>query len=84
VVGFKLTAFLKRGEITDKILFAWFFAVSVLISAFAHAVTYTYTAIDLGWGQSILDRREKIKRRTLALRRQLFYANKSINTIPMS
>ncbi|HRB29718.1 MAG TPA: hypothetical protein PK517_06070 [Nitrosomonas sp.] len=82
MVGFELTAFLKRGEITDKILFAWFFAVSVLISTFAHAVTYT--AIDLGWGQSILDRREKIKRRTLALRRQLFYANKSINTIPMS
>ena len=35
-------------------------------------------------GQSILSEREKIKRRTLALRRQMFYANKSINTIPMS
>ena len=37
-----------------------------------------------GRGQSILDEREKIKRRTLALRRQMFYANKSINPIPMS
>ena len=37
-----------------------------------------------GRGQSILSEREKIKRRTLTLRRQMFYANKSINTIPMS
>ena len=37
-----------------------------------------------GRSQSILDEREKIKRRTLALRRQMFYANKSINPIPMS
>lgn len=35
-------------------------------------------------GQSILNEREKIKQRTLALRRQLFYADKSINPIPMS
>jgi putative transposase len=37
-----------------------------------------------GRSQSILDEREKIKRRTLALRCQMFYANKSINPIPMS
>ena len=37
-----------------------------------------------GRGQSILSEREKIKWRTLTLRRQMFYANKSINTIPMS
>ena len=37
-----------------------------------------------GRGQSILDEREKIKRRTLALRRQMFYANKSVNPTPMS
>lgn len=36
-----------------------------------------------GRGQSILDKREKIKRRTLALRRQMFYANKSVNPTPM-
>lgn len=34
-----------------------------------------------GRGQSILNERKKIKHRTLALRRQLFYANKSINPL---
>jgi hypothetical protein len=34
-----------------------------------------------GRGQSILNEHEKIKHRTLALRRQLFYANKSINPL---
>ena len=37
-----------------------------------------------GRGQSILDEREKIKRRTLALRRQMFYAKKLINSDLMS
>lgn len=37
----------------NKILFSWFFAVSVLISTSAHAVTYT--AIDLGWGTNAYD-----------------------------
>jgi transposase InsO family protein len=35
-------------------------------------------------GQSILNEREKIKQRTLSMRRQMFYADKSINPIPMS
>ena len=33
-----------------------------------------------GRGQSILDEREKIKRRTLALRRQMFYAKQLTNS----
>ncbi|SFM84594.1 Homeodomain-like domain-containing protein [Nitrosomonas communis] len=37
-----------------------------------------------GRGHSILNEREKIKHRTLALRRHLFYANKSINPLSMS
>lgn len=37
-----------------------------------------------GRGQSILDEREKIKWRTLALRRQMFYANQSTNSNLMS
>ena len=37
-----------------------------------------------GRGQSILDEREKIKRRTLALRRQIFYAKQLTNSDLMS
>ncbi|PXW79693.1 hypothetical protein C8R34_101295, partial [Nitrosomonas sp. Nm84] len=35
-------------------------------------------------GQSILNEREKIKRRTLALRRQMFYAKQATNLNLMS
>ncbi|PXW79666.1 hypothetical protein C8R34_1677, partial [Nitrosomonas sp. Nm84] len=35
-------------------------------------------------GQSILNEREKIKRRTLALRRQMFYAKQATNSNLMS
>ena len=37
-----------------------------------------------GRGQSILDEKEKIKRRTLALRRQMFYAKQLTNSDLMS
>ncbi|SDW69832.1 Integrase core domain-containing protein [Nitrosomonas oligotropha] len=35
-------------------------------------------------GQSILNEREKIKRRTLALRRQMFYADQATKSNPMN
>jgi transposase InsO family protein len=51
-----------------------------------HESLINLTSADVFYGreQSILDEREKIKQRTLALRRQMFYASQSTNSDLMS